>query len=56
MSEKILIAKEKKCPKCGSEQVGITGGSTKALGRSTISLECFECGEKFLIPESHYKP
>lgn len=55
MKRKTQFAKEQKCPKCGSLQVGRAGSSTKFLsGEERIRLECYKCGENFYV--SKYKP
>ena len=55
--EDFIIIHEKKCPKCGSAELGPTGIKWKVQGFDTmIGLECYICGEKTRMPESLYKP
>ena len=53
----VLTSKEKKCPKCGSKNVETTGGSHQLKGyQRRIGFKCGNCGVKFWMFESDYKP
>jgi transposase-like protein len=53
----LLMSKEKKCPNCGSINVDRTGGSHIALGiKQRIGFQCYDCGTKFWMSKSDYKP
>lgn len=57
MKKKILISKEKKCPKCGSINVDKTGGSHTIMAqKKRIGFKCNDCSVNFWMSELDYKP
>ena len=52
-----LTSKEKKCPKCGSEDVERTGGSGQVKGYGKqVGFKCNQCHTDFGIFDSDLKP